>query len=280
MKRIGFVDYYISEWHADNYPAWFEEANEKLGLDYKVCYAWAEEYVAPMSGETTDEWCARKGIERCQTIEELCEKSDVIVILAPSNPEKHLAYAEKVLPYGKRTYIDKTFAPDLATAKEIFAIAEAHNTPFFSSSALRYAEELSDFAGARNIILTGGGRSLEEYVIHLVEMAVSLLKNPAVKVKVNRLGEQRICNIITEDGNRTALIYSGAFGYGVTAEGTDGKLTKKDIKSAFFVNLIADMLNFFETGSASFNQAETLEVMKVRDGILKADACEDTWVEL
>ena len=33
MKHIGFVDYYISEWHANNYPAWFKEAAEKLGLE-------------------------------------------------------------------------------------------------------------------------------------------------------------------------------------------------------------------------------------------------------
>ena len=26
MKKIGFVDYYLSEWHANNYPAWIEEA--------------------------------------------------------------------------------------------------------------------------------------------------------------------------------------------------------------------------------------------------------------
>ena len=38
MKKIGFVDYYISEWHANNYPAWIDA----LGCDYKVTHAWAE----------------------------------------------------------------------------------------------------------------------------------------------------------------------------------------------------------------------------------------------
>ena len=256
MKRIGFVDYYISEWHANNYPAWFEEANQKLGLDYKVSYAWAELDAAPVSGETTDEWCARMGVEHCQTIEELCEKSDIIVVLAPSNPEKHLQYAKAVLPYGKRTYIDKTFAPDFATAQEIFAIAAKYNTPFFSSSALRYAEELADFAGGNNIILTGGGRSLEEYSIHLIEMAVSLLKNPAKRVLVERLGEQRICHVVSENGSKAAILYSPAMRYSVTANKADGTLAHQDITSAFFLNLIADMLTFFETGSASFDPGD------------------------
>ena len=112
MKTIGFVDYYISEWHANNYPAWIKEAAEKLGVDYAVSYAWAEEYVSPVDKRNTDEWCRDFGVERCESIAELCEKSDFIIVLAPSNPEKHLAYASEVLKYGKRTYVDKTFAPD------------------------------------------------------------------------------------------------------------------------------------------------------------------------
>ena len=120
MKKIGFVDYYLSEWHANNYPAWISDQCEELGLDYEVAYAYAELDVSPLDNVTTDEWCKKYGVERCNTINELCEKSDVVVVLAPSNPEKHLEYASAVLPYKKRTYIDKTFAPDYNTALEIF----------------------------------------------------------------------------------------------------------------------------------------------------------------
>ena len=31
MKKIGFVDYYISEWHANNYPAWIERIAADMG---------------------------------------------------------------------------------------------------------------------------------------------------------------------------------------------------------------------------------------------------------
>ena len=48
MKKIGFVDYYISEWHANNYPEWIKRASEKLGTDYLVSYAWAEENLSPV----------------------------------------------------------------------------------------------------------------------------------------------------------------------------------------------------------------------------------------
>ena len=131
MKKIGFVDFYISEWHANNYPAWIKQANEELGYDFEVAYAWAEQDVSPVDNVTTKEWCEKFGVTACATIAELCEKSDNILILAPANPETHLKYAKLALPYGKTTYIDKTFAPDLATAKEIFSIAKKYNTKIF-----------------------------------------------------------------------------------------------------------------------------------------------------
>ena len=40
MKIIGFVDYYLSEWHANNYVGWLKEASEKLGItlsEISVC---------------------------------------------------------------------------------------------------------------------------------------------------------------------------------------------------------------------------------------------------
>ena len=44
MKKIGFVDYYISEWHANNYPAWIDAAAKNAGLDYKAIASYAEKY--------------------------------------------------------------------------------------------------------------------------------------------------------------------------------------------------------------------------------------------
>ena len=90
MKTIGCVDFYLSEWHADNYPAWIEQANRELGLDYSLKYACAEQYVSPFDGVNTDVWCEKYDVERCDTIAELCEKCDAVIVLAPSNPEKHL----------------------------------------------------------------------------------------------------------------------------------------------------------------------------------------------
>ena len=162
MKKIGFVDYYLSEWHANNYPKWIKEANERLGTDYRVAYGWAELEISPVTGESTGQWCEKFGAEKCDTIAELCEKSDAVILLAPSDPDKHLPYAKEILPFQKRTYIDKTFAPDHVTAKEIFSVADEYGTEFFSTSALRYAEELEQFKGMDGLALYGGGDDFDD----------------------------------------------------------------------------------------------------------------------
>ena len=273
MKKIGFVDYYISEWHANNYPAWIDRIAADMGVDYKVAYAWAELDISPVDGVSTAEWCEKFGAEKCNTIDELCEKSDVIVILSPSNPETHLRYAEAVLKYGKRTYIDKTFAPDAATAKEIFALGEKYNTPFFSTSALRYATELDLVDSPDSILLTGGGSNLPEYFIHLGEMVVK--KMGAIKsVKASANGSQWIIRAKTVSGKDATMIWGASMPYNAYMT-KDGKETWKSLKSPFFDGLIADMLNFFETGKTSFDPSETLEVMRLRDAALKAVECPD-----
>ena len=90
MKKIGFVDYCMDEWHANNYPAWIEEANKTLGTDYRVAYAWAEKEL----GFGTAAWCERFGTEPCATVEELCTIEDFGLITAEcvtnffSHPQK------------------------------------------------------------------------------------------------------------------------------------------------------------------------------------------------
>lgn len=264
MKKIGFVDYYISEWHANNYPVWIKE----LDCGYKVTHAWAELGVSPVDSRTTEQWCDKFGAEACDTIEELCQKCDVIVILAPSNPEKHLGYAKEVLKHGKPTYIDKTFAPNFTEAQEIFDIAKKYRTPFFSSSALRYADELGAIMGDNNYIITGGGSNFPEYCIHLIEMAVKLLNDKVECANVVSQGNQKICNISTLSGKKASLIYAPGIPYTVASEKADGSTTYVKITSDFFRSLIKDMARFFDDGKVSFDINETLDIMRLRDRLL------------
>lgn len=274
MKTIGFVDYYLGEWHADNYPQMIKKANEALGTDYVVKYAWAEIDTSLADGVTTDEWCAKFNVEKVNTLEELCEKSDVILVLAPSNPEKHLEYAKTVLKYGKRTYIDKTFAPDLKEAEEIYALGEKYNTPFFSTSALRYATELENVTDKDNLIISGGGGNFEEYIIHTSEIATVLFKEKLLKVKAEKFGRKRICTVITESGKKFAILFAPGFAFSVyTDNGTF------HLKSDFFGGLMLEILKFYESGTVPFDKSQTLNLMAMREALIKAQDFED-WVDV
>lgn len=272
MKKIGFVDYYIDEWHANNYIKWFENASKELGLDYTVEYAWA--YLPEKEGLlSTTEWCRKNGITECATVEELCRKSENILILAPSDPQVHLMLAEKVLPFGKTTYIDKTFAESAENAGAIYALADKYNTQIFSASALRYGDELCDFAGkeAESVSVTGSGDSLEEYCIHQLEMIVKLMGIGAKSVNVYSKGIQSMVHIAYENGRMATLSFCKSakpFSVDVAVKGA-GTGDYREIKSDFFYNLIKEILRFFESNTPPFNRAETLEVIALRDSIIK-----------
>ena len=271
MKNIGFIDYFISEWHANNYPAWIKEVTD----EFCVKYVWAEEYVSPNDGVNTDQWCEKYGAEKCESIAELCEKSDCIVILAPSNPEKHLEYAKEAFKCGKLIYVDKTFAPNLHEATAIYSLAEQYGVKFFSTSALRYADELEAVAGTKNLITTGPGGSLEEYIIHQIEMAVKTIKAEPMAVKADVQGDQKIWTIAFNDGSRWTGIYSPYIPFSIC-----GDKGYSPVTSSFFKKLIADMIDFFKSGEVSFDTGETLKAMRIRDGILNACSMPGDWLNV
>lgn len=283
MKSIGFIDLYISEWHANNYPAWIKEANRELGFDYEVKYAWAKEYVSPVDNKNTDEWCEEMGVIRCQTIEELCEKSDVILILSPSNPENHLEFAEIALSYGKPTYIDKPFADTTENAKKIFDLALNFGTKFFSSSALRYADEISDTENCVAITTLGGGGSVEEYIIHQAEMVVKTLGIGATEIKAQKITDGQYTFTVKYADDRKAGMHfaKGGTPFAVILDKGEGlNTTYRLVESDFFKGLIKDILIFYKNGNVSFNVTETLEVNKIQVAAIKAKSNTDEWIKI
>ena len=272
MKKIGFVDYYISEWHANNYPAWIKNICEQNGYEYSLSYVWAEKDISPVDGRSTDQWCEAYGAEKCETVEELCEKSDVIFILAPSNEEKHLPYAEMVFPYGKPTYVDKTFAECYESAAKIFELAEKYNTSFFSSSALRYSNAFDGYDNPRNMTISIAGASVPEYIIHAVEQIIKKLGTGATTVTCIPNGRERYFFVRYPDERSATVIFANFVWPDVTTiQQKDNSAKNVNPTNKAFDGLIADILRFFEEGTVSFDTAQTLEAMKLRDAMVKAN---------
>ena len=183
MIKIGFIDYFLDEWHANNYSKFIKQ---KFGDEFKVAYAYAE--IDKPNGKTTDEWCKEFDVERCNTIAEVVEKSDCIIVLSPDNPERHLDLCREPLASGKRVYVDKTFALTKDIAQQIVDIGEANNTAFFSTSALRFASELADVPrdGICFINSRGPGR-FDTYAIHQIEPIVVLMGSNVERNRTKRI---------------------------------------------------------------------------------------------
>ena len=269
MKKIGFVDYYLSEWHADHYPAWISA----LGREYEVAYAWAEREVSPRDGITTAEWCEKMGISALDTIEELCEKSDAIIILAPSDPDRHLPYAKRVLPYGKPTYIDKTFAPNEAEAREIVSLADEYGTPFFSTSALRYASELDLVKNPRVAMVAAGGLNTPEYIIHPLEMVAVALGTDAEWVRADATQSEKSWHVAYPDGKYATLLYADPLPNLLYLSDGCGNEKYAEVVSPFFSRLMSAILDLFDSGDPAVKAEETLGVMRLRDALLASLDC-------
>ena len=98
--KIGFVDYYISEWHANNYPRWIAQMCEQHGFDATVAYAWAERDVSLVDGVDTDTWCTENGAQRCMSIDELCEKTAMYGEYSLKNLYERYSKALRNIIYG------------------------------------------------------------------------------------------------------------------------------------------------------------------------------------
>lgn len=281
MKKIGFIDYYLNEWHADNYPEMIKNATNG---EYQVCYAWA--YRQPPEGwglTTNEEWAEIRGIELCSSMEEVIEKSDFLVVLSPDNPEMHEELCDLPLKSGKLTYVDKTFAPDKESAIRIFENADAHGTSCFSSSALRFSAELEEI-DTENIykVYSEGPSSLSVYAIHQIEPIVCLMKARAKRLMF--LGDEVHPSLIIEfEDGRYAQMYhrnDETMSFRITTVDKSNKAKHYEIKSDYFGRFIKAMIAFFETGVTPVTHEQTIDVIALRTAAIKAAETPFEWIEL
>lgn len=277
MIKIGFIDHFLDEWHANNYPKFIAQ---QFGDEFKVAYAYAEK--DKEGGLTTDEWCAQFGVERCNTIEEVVEKSDCIIVLSPDHPERHLDLCRIPLASGKRVYVDKTFALTKDIAKEIVAIGEENNTPFFSTSALRFSNELADVKrdGICFINSRGPGR-FDTYAIHQIEPIVVLMGSEVKRIMSVGSGYETMV-IEFSNGRRAVMSHYDWKGvdFEMIVNYEDGSIHKIPQMSGYFDNFINKLCTFFKTGETFADHAETVSVMGIIEAGNKALATPGVWIEV
>jgi len=282
MKKIGFVDYHIDEWHANNYPQWIRESSRKD--EFELAYAWQEESQDGL--RSLEEWCKDFNATPASSIEQVVEECDGIIVLAPSNPEVHERLADIPLQSGKPVYIDKPFAPDKATAERLFAKAEKHGTPMFSSSALRFGSEIQQAVKetlkdqtVEFAISAGGGTSFEEYSIHQIEMLVMMMGTGAKRVM--QCGSGRTSQMLIDycSGRRCAMTLMPGHGFQLSACAEKDTVTINSMTD-FFPRMIEEILDFFDTKCSPVVKEDTIEIVSILEAGIKAQVNQDSWIDL
>lgn len=279
MKKIGFIDHYLHEWHAENYPKMIKDIS--CG-EMEVCYAYGETDNPHPEAQNNKEWAKGKGIELFSSIEEVVEKSDYIVVLSPDNPERHEELCRLPLMSGKRVYVDKTFAPDKKTALKIFEHAEKYNTPCYSCSALNFASEYKNIDRSKiQTVGTWGEGAFSNYAIHQIEPIVSLMGAGAKRLMF--MGDEVFPSIYIEyeNGRHAQLAnYPRRTPFVTNVGYKDGTTDHLEIKSAYFENFVKEMVEFFNTGKIPVPHEQTIDVIAIREAGIKAMAKPFEWINI
>ena len=282
MNKIGFIDYYLDEWHANQYVKWIHDPSRKE--QYEVAYAWGQ--IDRTGGTTNEEWCKINKVQQAASIEELVNKCDSIIVLSPDNPEMHKSLSAIPLCSGKPTYIDKTFAPDLRTAVEIFERAKKYNTPVYSTSALRYASELSEDNGSGiiekdlSLVAARGPGHFDNYSVHQLEMIVSTIGIGARRAICVVSGSAPMVVYDYCDGRRSVVHCLPWVDFSLEVQTKQGEGISLPIKSDFWSSFIKDLLLFFDTSKPPVKWEETCEVIAMVEAGLKAIANPDQWISI
>ncbi len=263
-KRIGFVDYDLTGYHPRVFLKAMREPFQERGYQLAGCHG--------LLAQKGREWAAQNGVPWFDDISELNAAVDFYMILAPSNPELHLEMCRNVFPFKKPAYVDKTFAPDVAVAQAIFKLADELGTPIQTTSALRYSnvQAYVEKAGRdqlRHMTAWVSGSNFNEYVIHPVELIVSCMGHEAERLM--RRGQQPETQLLIDFSNgrtgtvnvfnKTRTKYAASV---TTAKATE--YIEVDLRQIFVDNLAA-VMDFFESGKPNVDRRETMAIMRILD---------------
>jgi predicted dehydrogenase len=289
-KRIGFVDYKLDNFHANVFLKSYRTQLKDRGAIVAGCMALEE--------DADRAWAQQNDVPYFDDPTLLNGAVDCYMVLAPSNPEKHLELCQRVFQFGKPTYVDKTFAPDLATALTLFHLADKHNVPVQTTSALRYTNVQQHASGrdVRHMTAWGGGSSFAEYAIHPIELVISVMGPHATSLM--RRGDAMYSQLLlnfdgtsqngtsnndasnnaghNNDGRSATINVYATDGTPFAAAVTDEKGTKliEVETSKLFVDTAGAILDFFEAGKPNIDRAQTLAIRRILDAAATPEARE------
>lgn len=233
--------------------------------------------IEKFSADLRDKW----KIEFVDSIDELVRRVDAVMIESVDG-RVHLPQARPVLKARKPLFVDKPFTASVRDAQELARLARETGTPVFSSSSLRYNDDvvairrdprMQEVLGA----ITWGPAPTEPhhpdlfwYGIHSVEMLYTFMGPGCERVSRTHtagadvvVGHWKDGRIGVVRGNRESPSTYGQVVYGrktiLTAPERDP--AAQPVKRSSYYGLVKEVVQFFQTGKSPVPIDETLEIM-------------------
>jgi hypothetical protein len=278
--KIGFIDHYLDEWHATNFPALIRHCAG--GERFTVALAFEE--TTPPGKKAGKTWCREQSVPAATSIEEVVDTCDALIVFAPDNPETHERLADLPLRSGKPVFIDKPFAPSLAAAERMTRLAAEYGTPLMTSSSLRFtpawSEGLARTLGgrrARFASLRGPG-CYDLYAVHQLELLVMAL-GPGAR-RALRTGDPSADLLLIDyaDGRHGLINLIASHEFAASVAGANGELLTLTKFDGYFEALLPALLSFFATRRSPVPPEETREIFALQDAGRLAAASPGVWV--
>lgn len=279
--KIGFIDYDLNNYHANKFLSIF--GKELAGESLQVVAAWE-------SNPTGEDWCAKNGIKRAASAEEVVAAADAVMIIAPDFIEHHLELARPALESKKPVFLDKQLATQLDDAREIVRIAEKHTTPIMSSTSLRFAVEMEELVkkapGPYATVMARGFGKWHGYACHTVTPALRLFGTGAKRlvdtgrggVRMVTLDDgERRCTIEMREAENQDAITPWQFGVLV---GNQYEFVTVTQYHEFYVNEMRETIQFFKTGKSPISTREMLMTVAIENLSDESIRCGGKWLDV
>jgi hypothetical protein len=187
--------------------------------------------------------------------------------------------------------VDKYLAPNVADAKAIVALAERHNVPLLCSSALRYAQELTELlTDAPQPVMEMYSRGMGQwqgYGIHSVSPVVRAMGS----------GVKRIIDVGVPGASVVSLDYGGGRratidvracenGYEVFSWQLgirDDDLYRTTVVrqyDQFYANQMKAICAFFASHQPDITPEQAIEIVAILEGAARSQAAGCVWIAL
>ena len=258
----------LSPQHPRSFSQLINEENpngEGLNGVARISMVWDRDRAA------AEEFAADQGWRRCSTIRLRrsakptacwCSKTPAIRIWSWRGPIWRPVY--------RRLWISPSRL-SVEHAQEMIALAQTHNTPLMSSSALRFAREVLEFkaqekelVGDLRVAVATGPNELVYYGIHAAELFYTVMGPGIAWVRNEYTDEYDIVHVRYTDGRAVTMqiIRSARYGFLLNVYGTEGKaeIAVRDA-NFFYAEQMRAVVRMIQTRENPIPHAEMLEII-------------------